>query len=433
MTSPHARAARLLVSILALQLVVAVGFSSDASAEYRLNAGDILEITVVGAPELLFRAPIDDDGHAYFPMLGQISASDQPLSELRRTIRDLLPTKVFRHRTVEGREYPVVIQPDEISVTVAEYRPVYLNGDVAKPGAVPYRPGLTALQAVALAGGYDVMRFRGKDPFLESADLRSEYYDLWTQFAQDQWRLARLRAELDDAAQIDRRGFVDTPLSSAVLAQFESSEIDQFTASTADFKKEKKHLEESVAQEDNRIAVLTQQVQQEREGADADAAEFAETKKNFQKGFVPTTRLADARRIDLISSTRVLQTTAVLAQIQRERKEVGRKLEATIDQHRLELLRQIEGTEVHMAVLRARLQSAGDKLIYTGMIRSQLVRGNGGKPDLSIVRLEGTSPTHLSINEDAELRPGDVLEVSLRLEDLAGPKDSGPSKTANRR
>jgi polysaccharide biosynthesis/export protein len=410
------------VCSLVLQVILVFGLPGNASAEYRLNTGDVLDISVVGAPELQLRAAIGTDGEASFPMLGQIKASDQTLAEIRRIIRDLLPTKVFRHRTIEGREFPVVIQPEEISVTVAEYRPVYLNGDIAKPGAVSYRAGLTALQAIALAGGYDVMRFRG-DPFLESADFRSEYYDLWTQFAQAQARIARFRAELSEAAQLDRQGFVDTPISSGLLTKIESLETEQLAADNADFRKEKQHLVDSIAQEDNRIAVLIQQGQKEREGAEADAADFVDTKKNFQKGMVPTTRLAEARRVELLSETSVLQTTASLAQVERERKEVDRKLQSTIDQRRITLLQRIEDAEVHMASLRARLQSTGDKLIYTGLIRSQLVRGNGGKPDLTIIRSEGANHIRLNADEDTELSPGDVLEVALRLQDLTGPQD----------
>jgi polysaccharide export outer membrane protein len=67
-----------------------------------------------------------------------------------------------------------------------------VNGDVAKPGQQTFRAGLTVRQALTLAGGY-VMRFRAKDPFLESADLRSEYMSLWTDFAREQIRISRCR------------------------------------------------------------------------------------------------------------------------------------------------------------------------------------------------------------------------------------------------
>jgi polysaccharide export outer membrane protein len=412
-----ARSARTLAPL----MILAVAFSGPASAEYRLNVGDVLDISVAGVPELQFKAAIGADGEASFPMLGPIKAANQPLSELRRRVRELLPTKVFRRRTVDGRDSPIVVQPDEISVSVAEYGPVYLTGDVAKPGSVGYRAGLTALQAIALAGGYDVMRFKGKDPFLESADARSEYYELWIQFAHDQAKLARLRAELGEAAQLDRQGFIDTPVSSTVLTEIDNLESELLAAASGDYRKEKEHLQDSIVQEDARIALLVEQERQEKEGADADSGEYDQTKQNYEKKIVTTARLAEARRVQLFSSTRVLQTTALLAQTQREGQQLRRKLESVIDQRRIMLLNEIEATGIHMASVRTKLQSAGDKLIYTGMIRSQLVRGNGGKPDLTIVRRDGPALIRMKADEDTELSPGDVLEVALRLQDLAGP------------
>jgi protein involved in polysaccharide export with SLBB domain len=37
-------------------------------------------------------------------------------------------------------------------VTVVEYRPIYVFGDVVKPGSYPFRPGFNALTAVTEAG-----------------------------------------------------------------------------------------------------------------------------------------------------------------------------------------------------------------------------------------------------------------------------------------
>ena len=42
-----------------------------------------------------------------------------------------------------------------VVATVVEYRPIYVNGDVSKPGEHPFRPQMTVRQAVALSGGYD--------------------------------------------------------------------------------------------------------------------------------------------------------------------------------------------------------------------------------------------------------------------------------------
>jgi protein involved in polysaccharide export with SLBB domain len=41
-----------------------------------------------------------------------------------------------------------------VSVTVIQYRPFFIDGEVKKPGGYPYQPGLSVDKASALAGGY---------------------------------------------------------------------------------------------------------------------------------------------------------------------------------------------------------------------------------------------------------------------------------------
>ena len=41
-----------------------------------------------------------------------------------------------------------------VSVTVIEYRPFFIDGEVKKPGGYAFQPGLTLDKAVALAGGF---------------------------------------------------------------------------------------------------------------------------------------------------------------------------------------------------------------------------------------------------------------------------------------
>jgi polysaccharide export outer membrane protein len=42
----------------------------------------------------------------------------------------------------------------KVSVEVLNYRPFYIYGEVGTPGQYPYRSGMTALNAIAVAGGY---------------------------------------------------------------------------------------------------------------------------------------------------------------------------------------------------------------------------------------------------------------------------------------
>jgi polysaccharide export outer membrane protein len=277
---------------------------------------------------------------------------------------------------------------------------------------------MTVRQALALAGGYDVMRFHGRDPFLESADFRAEYYSLWADFAKEQAHIARLQAELGNKPAIDRQGWVDTPISHSVAAEIERLENEQFEARKADLQHEKDHLRRAIVQEDGRIGVLNEQETKEKEGAQADEADLQQMRESFKKGIIPTTRMSEARRLTLFSATQALQTTAVLAQAERERENLRRGLEKVDDDRRMQLLGDLQGAEVNLEGIRARLQAVGDKLMYSGMVRSQLVRGTGSRPDVKISRdVDGDRQT-LAADQETELMPGDVIEVAVRLEDM---------------
>ena len=39
-------------------------------------------------------------------------------------------------------------------MTIEEYRPFFVNGQVEKSGAYPFQPGLTIRKAISLAGGF---------------------------------------------------------------------------------------------------------------------------------------------------------------------------------------------------------------------------------------------------------------------------------------
>jgi polysaccharide export outer membrane protein len=393
---------------------------SVAYADYRLAPGDVLEISAVGVPELGRRVPIDVDGLAVFPLIGAVEASGLTLAELRTKVGELLPAKILRRKTVDGRYVADNISPDELTVEVVEYRPVYLDGDVAKPGAQPFRPGLTVREAVALAGGYDVMRLRGRDPFLESSDLRSEYTSLWTDFAREQVIIARIEAEIAGNAEFEKPNLGDIPISKTVVQQILALEAEQLNGRNADQRKEIDYLESAINTEDERISTLSERLQKERQGADADARDMAQMRETFQKSIVPLTRLEESRRLELVSSTQALQTASLVEQFQRQRQDLARKLERTRDQHRTDLAALLEEAHIKLAALTGRIQAVGEKLVYSGVVRSQLVRGTGGIPKITITRRDGEGrETTTEATESTQLHPGDTIEVALRIVDVA--------------
>jgi len=400
--------------------LVAVGLTisaTQAKAEYRVNVGDILEVAVAGVPELRHRAAVQMDGNISLPLVGMLPVAGLPLPQIRATIGAALTSKVFRQRTLEGREIVIVIDADEVTTVVAEYRPVYVNGDVSKPGEYPYRPATTARQVIAMAGGYDILHIRMNNPYLESADLRSEYGSLWTEFAKEQAHMWRIKTELGEGAQINPGAQTDVPIARSAISEIVNAEKEYLKTKQSDYQQEKAFLERGVRQGEDEVRVLSEQQKKEEEGVQSDLEDLQKASDLFGKGSLTSPRVTEARRAVLLSSTRKLQTSAQLLQVKKQQDEFSRKLAKLDDQRRLDLLRELQDTSVKLNQIREKLQSVGEKLQYTAMVRSQLARGASNKPEIIIIRKGEKGPERIVASEDTELQPGDAVEITLRYQD----------------
>jgi polysaccharide biosynthesis/export protein len=401
--------------------LVAVGLTfsiTQAKAEYRVNIGDVLEVAVAGVPELRQRAAVQMDGNISLPLVGTLPVAGLPLSQIRVKIGAALASKVFRQRASDGREIAIVIDADEITTTVAEYRPIYMNGDVSRPGEYPYRPSITARQLVAVAGGYDVLRIRMNNPSLESADLRSQYGLLWTELAKEQARMWRVKIELGEATQLNPAIPTDGPTSRSAISEILNAEREYLKTKQSDYQQEKAYLQRSVRQGDDEVRVLSEQQKKDDEALQTDLDDLQKSTDLYGKGALISPRVTDARRAVLVSSTRKLQTSAQLLQVKKMQDEFVRRLAKLDDQRRLDLLRELQDCSVKLNEIREKLQSVGEKLQYTAMVRSQLVQGAGSKPDIAIIRKGEKGPERIVASEDTELQPGDAVEVTLRYQDL---------------
>jgi len=108
---------------------------------YRLGAGDRLTIRIYDQPQLSGEYEIDDSGMVDFPLLGLVQASGMTTAGLSQSIANTLRAK------------NLILNPG-VAVEVSTYRPFYILGEVTTPGQYPYRPGMTVLTAISIAGGF---------------------------------------------------------------------------------------------------------------------------------------------------------------------------------------------------------------------------------------------------------------------------------------
>ncbi|MBN9581372.1 MAG: polysaccharide biosynthesis/export family protein [Afipia sp.] len=398
----------------ALCAILLLCATTQAKADYRLHVGDVIEISVARAPELKQRVPVQLDGSISFPMLGSLRVVGLTPAEAQSRIQAILATKVLRQRASDGRDSEVMIDRDEVSAAVVEYRPVYINGDVAKPGEYAYRPLMTVRQVVALSGGYELMRYRMQNPVLEAADLRAEYETLWAEFAKEQAHVWRLKAELGESRTLEQGGLKNLPLADSTISEIVRVEKEQLKASQSDYDRQKTFLKQAIELGQNQIGVLTEQQKQDDEGAQADIDELQRTIDLYGKGALPSPRVADSRRAVLMSSTRKLQTSAQLMQIRQQQDDFARQLGKLDDQRRMDQLRELQDANMKLAGVRAKLQSTAEKLQYATLVRSQFVQGSGSQPEIAIIRMGEKGQARLVADENSELQPGDVVEVALR-------------------
>ena len=406
-----------IVAVLALLGGILLCGSASIAAEYRLASGDTIEITITGTPQLQHKAVLGLDGTVSLPVMGEIKAAGLTLSELRAKINAEIPKRMMRQRTAEGRELVFTLMPEEVTLNIVDYRPIYINGDVSKPGEQPFRPGMTVRQSLAVAGGYDTIRSRPDSPLTQLVDSRSEYETLQVQYVQVMLQVKRLKTELGETSDANDKEIDSVRIPETLLMQISAVENDRYSSRTGNLKKEKSYMERRISQSDTQISILSEQQQKEKEAMQTDLDDLKNLKELHDRGTVPITRVMDARRASLVSASRHLQTMAQLEQARKEREEAVRNLAKVEETRRDELLQELQTATLQLSSIRPRLAGLQQKLLaYTGSVRSQSPLGSSARPEISISRRVNDRYEKIVSGENTELLPGDVVEIALRID-----------------
>ncbi len=346
-----------------------------------------MEISVSGAPELRQRAPVQIDGTITFPTVGTFTVEGVEISDVRNKIQSAVANKIFRVRTPDGRDLTRMFERDEVAATIVEYRPVFITGDVARPGEQAFRPRMTVRQALAAAGGLAVLARSSVTPF-DAPNLRSEYITEWLNLAREHVRIWRIRTQMGENIELDLKAIPPAPVPNNVVSQIVNLETDYGNLSSADHERQKDFLRRSIQEADKQVVVLSSQKQSEQEGVQADEQDLQKARTAFGNGSLPSFRVAEFRRSVLFSATRQLQSTNQLMDVERKRSELARELEKMDDQRRIRLLTELQEATVKLTAERAKLQSAEEKLQLAGLSPPQPSEG-GSKPQITIFRSNG--------------------------------------------
>jgi polysaccharide export outer membrane protein len=123
-----------------LSMAVATADVLPARDPYRINPGDVLQITVWKEQDLQRELLVNPDGHFAFPLAGDMVAEGKTVDQVRGELTEKL-----------GRFIPDVV------VTVAALQlngnKIYVLGQVNRPGEFIMTRTVDVMQAIGMAGG----------------------------------------------------------------------------------------------------------------------------------------------------------------------------------------------------------------------------------------------------------------------------------------
>ncbi|EIZ79030.1 polysaccharide biosynthesis/export family protein [Novosphingobium sp. Rr 2-17] len=114
--------------------------TANVNETYLLGSGDKVRVTVYGEPNLTGEFAVAADGTLSLPLVGDVPAA----GKTTRLVAD-----EFAKKLSDG-----FLANPNVAMEVSAYRPFFILGEVNTPGQYPYVNGMTAMNAIATAGGY---------------------------------------------------------------------------------------------------------------------------------------------------------------------------------------------------------------------------------------------------------------------------------------
>ena len=399
---------------------------AEAGEPYRLGPGDHVEVKVsdvrAGTGEAYqwtaFAGSgtadfiVAPDGHLSLPVVGELDAQGKTTGDLEQTIADKLQAKAG-----------LTARPDA-SVQVVKFRPFYVVGIVDKPGEYDYRPGLTVLQAVGVAGGLehtttDALLGFIKDALTSRGDIRVLAADLVSLKA----RQARLDAEIAGKETIafadDLKAKSDDPDVARAMREEEilfDAQRNGLAGQIATIEKNKDFLR-------SEIVSLGQK-------NDAVVGELASMRKELGliSGLVSKGLSAAPRQLELEQNVAQIQSNQLDVQVAivRANEDIAksdRDIQELQTKARNDQLTEAADVRVKLAETIEKMQTS-QALVRQAEVRAPMetmanVEGYG-KPIYMLSRRNDKGQAEdVAVHENDLVRPGDVVRVMPRLSDAA--------------
>jgi len=139
--------------------------SLNAARTYQLSSGDVVRISVFGEDRVSGQFTVDAGGNIAVPLIGSVKAESFTVETLAELVGAKLSAGGF-------------VSTPRVTAEIVSFRPFYILGEVNEPGEFAFKPGMSLLTAVALAGGYSYRADHGSVLIRRAGETEALRYDL---------------------------------------------------------------------------------------------------------------------------------------------------------------------------------------------------------------------------------------------------------------
>ena len=373
-------------------IVAVLAAAIPAHAEYKLGAGDELRLVVADQPQVSGNYAVSDDGTVFVVMGGRVPVSGLTIESAAEAVRSSLSK--------------YIVDP-AIALEVSKYRPYFVMGDVADPGMYASIPGMTAMKAVATAGG---LRGRGDklDYAITSIRAGESYLVALKQKLDTQVQKARLQAELDDAASFDWKPDGLPAGERVLLDNAAAYEKELFSINRGSFQKQTKILEDLMALRTGEIEILQRRFEAQETQTASLRAEIERVEKLLKSGVSTISQLNLLTREETRLISEGLQIRLSQNQAQQGLKQAELELTNLVRNRKSQLLEQIAAAGQRLQKLGEEIKAAEILLLETD---AEYSAGRGPTAIEFTVRGDNGAAPEAAVEETYAIQPGDIVTV----------------------
>jgi protein involved in polysaccharide export with SLBB domain len=401
---------------LMLALLAPVSLSAQ-QAEYRLGPQDKLRLKVyewrstINAvfewTSLNAEFTVGATGALSLPLLGEVQAAGGTTAELAKGIGENLRQRIGLTET------------PNVAIEIVQYRPFYIVGAVNKPGEYPFRPDLTVLQALGIAGG---LIGSGETGLRLSREIISGQGESLVAEAEANGllaRKARLEAELANAAAVTFPPELTQRQADPAIATVMRQETAIFQARRNALKTEIEALEQVKTFLARGVESLQAQLKAQERERDLTQKELDNISSLVSRGLSSTSRQIELERVmSRMEGDRLRLETELM----KARQDISRADLSIIEARNKmsnEVTSGLRETQTKLEQTMAKIATS-DRLLYDSQVtfpRLLAARRQDGKAQTAfrIVRRVDGQLKEMAVADNAAVLPGDTLKVEIPL------------------